>query len=149
MTLRVGKSRIQSSRTPERHREFVEYVRDKKAVGTPLDGDDRSTLLMKQRAKANPDAGIKVFASQTGGTYDFGTPFKDAVKAAGKTDFRFDDLSHAAAITLPREGASEQQLKAISGWKAGIASRYGHIARNDARAVMEKMNKKLVGREQR
>jgi hypothetical protein len=38
-------------------------------------------------------------------------------------------------------------LKAIGGWKSNIVSRYVHLAAEDARAVVEKMNKKILGKE--
>jgi integrase len=106
---------------------------------------EEALRLVKQRAQSLPNPNLKMFTSASGATYDYGTPFKDAVKAAGIADFRFHDLRHTAATALAREGASEQQLKAIGGWKSGIVSRYVHIASNDARAVMERMNKKITG----
>jgi integrase len=72
-------------------------------------------------------------------------PFKGAIKAAGIVDFRFHDLRHTAATALAREGASEQQLKAIGGWKSGVVSRYVHIAGTDAKELLRKMNRKVVG----
>ena len=44
---------------------------------------------------------------------------------------------------LAREGASEQQLKAIGGWKSGIVSRYVHLAAVDGKAVLARMNAKI------
>jgi integrase len=102
--------------------------------------------LMKRRARKKPDPESRVFAGPSGATYDYGTPFKAAVEAAAIVDFRFHDLRHTAATALAREGASEQQHKAIGGWKSGVVSRYVHIASTDAKALLQKMNKKVIGR---
>jgi integrase len=75
-------------------------------------------------------------------------PFEAACRAANVRDFTFHDLRHTAATYLAREGASEQQLKAIGGWKAGVVSRYVHLAAEDARAILEKMNEKILSGKQ-
>jgi hypothetical protein len=54
-------------------------------------------------------------------------------------------LRHSAATYLAREGATEQQLKAIGGWKSNVVSRYVHLAAEDAKAVVERMNNKILG----
>ncbi len=87
----------------------------------------------------------RVFQNSTGGMYGYDGPFKDALARASITDFRFHDLRHSAATYLAREGASEQQLRAIGGWKSGIVSKYVHIAAEDAREVLERMNNKVLG----
>ena len=86
-----------------------------------------------------------MFESVTGSKYDYDEPFKEAVKAAGVTNFRFHDLRHSAATYLAMEGATEAQLRAIGGWKSGVVRKYVHIAATDARDVVAKMNKKIVG----
>jgi integrase len=106
---------------------------------------EEALRLIKQRAESKPDPETNVFASASGAPYDYGTPFKDAVQAAGITDFRFHDLRHTAATALAREGASEQQLKAIGGWKSGAVSRYMHLAAEDAKAVHARMNERILG----
>jgi integrase len=82
-----------------------------------------------------------VFASTrvTDGTYDYTTPFAEACRTAGVERFRFHDLRHSAATYLARAGATTEQLKAIGGWKSGVASRYVHLAGVDAQAVQKKM----------
>jgi integrase len=102
--------------------------------------------LMKRRARKKTDPETKVFSGPSGATYDYATPFKEAVRAAAIADFRFHDLRHTAATALAREGASEQQLKVIGGWKSGIVSRYVHIASTDAKELLRRMNKKVVGK---
>jgi hypothetical protein len=44
-----------------------------------------------------------------------------------------------------REGATEQQLRAIGGWKSHVVSRYVHLAAEDAKAVLERMNERILG----
>ena len=104
---------------------------------------EEALRLIKQRAKLKPHPESRIFVTANGTAYRYGPPFKNAVKTAAISDFRFHDLRHTAATALAREGATEQQLKAIGGWKSGIVNQYVHIASNDARAVIERMNKKI------
>jgi integrase len=70
-----------------------------------------------------------------------------ACEAADVKDFTFHGLRHSSATYLAREGATEQQLKAIGGWKSNIVSRYVHLAAQDAKAVLEKMNERILGKQ--
>lgn len=79
----------------------------------------------------------RVFVSKTGKRYRYCSAFRAACAAAKVTDFTFRGLRHSAATYLAREGAIEQQLKAIGEWKLGIVSRYVHLAAEDAKAVVE------------
>jgi integrase len=102
--------------------------------------------LLKEHGKIRRLDDDPVFLGATSGTrYDYHTPFKAACAAAGVIDFRFHDLRHSAATYLAREGATEQQLKAIGGWKSNVVSRYVHLAAEDAKAVLERMNAKILG----
>ena len=87
-----------------------------------------------------------VFVSPTGRRYRYDKPFRVACEAAGIEDFRFHDLRHSAATYLARDGASEQQLKAIGGWKSGVVSRYVHLAAAETRDVVQKMNERIHGK---
>ncbi|MGH8271886.1 MAG: tyrosine-type recombinase/integrase, partial [Gammaproteobacteria bacterium] len=69
-----------------------------------------------------------------------------ACVSAGIEGFRFHDLRHSAATYLAREGASEQQLKAIGGWKSGVVSRYVHLAATETRDIVQKMNERILGK---
>ena len=86
----------------------------------------------------------RVFANSRGGKFDYAKRFKAAVEAAKLTDFKFHDLRHSAATYLAREGASEQQLRAIGGWKSGVVSRYVHIAAEDAKEILQRMNERIL-----
>jgi integrase len=105
-----------------------------------------SLRLFKEHAKVRPiDDGARVFQSSTGKKYDYGTPFKEALAAAKIENFRFHDLRHSAATYLAMEGATEAQLRAIGGWKSGVVRKYVHIAAQDAKEVVAKMNRKILG----
>jgi integrase len=80
------------------------------------------------------------------GRYDYIKPFNEAVKAAGIESFRFHDLRHTAATYLAQNGATEQQLRAIGGWKSGVVSRYVHLAAEDAKEAMQALANKLDGK---
>jgi integrase len=86
----------------------------------------------------------RVFANARGGKFDYAKRFRIAVDAAKLTDFRFHDLRHSAATYLAREGASEQQLRAIGGWKSGVVSRYVHISAEDAKEILQRMNERIL-----
>jgi integrase len=100
--------------------------------------------LLKEHAKVRRIDTDLVFAAPGGGRYGYHNPFVAAVDAAGISDFRFHDLRHSAATYLAMEGATEQQLRAIGGWKSGVVSRYVHLASTDAKDVLARMNKKIL-----
>jgi integrase len=102
--------------------------------------------LLKEYGKVRQLHRPEVFPGKGRGEYDYAKPFAAAVAAAGIADFRFHDLRHSAATYLAMLGATEQQLRAIGGWKSGIVSRYVHIAANDARGAMQALANKLDGR---
>lgn len=101
--------------------------------------------LLKDHRALRPADDDRVFISVTGKRYDYGDLFESACEAAKVSNFHFHDLRHSAATYLAREGATEQQLKAIGGWKSNVVSRYVHLAAEDAKAVLEKMNNKILG----
>jgi integrase len=86
----------------------------------------------------------RVFLSPTGCRYRYEKAFNAACDAAKIEGFRFHDLRHSAATYLAREGATEQQLRAIGGWKSNVVGRYVHLAAQDAKAVLERMNAKIL-----
>jgi integrase len=107
-------------------------------------------LLHAHHARRDRDVAA-VFPGRAGegGTarrYHYVKPFNAAVEAAGIEAFRFHDLRHSAATYLARLGATEQQLKAIGGWKSGVASRYVHLAAEDVRDTMQALANKLDGK---
>jgi integrase len=109
-------------------------------------GDDGADLSRGATSKPTlADLEGRVFKSATGKRYRYDKPFTAACKAARVEDFTFHALRHSAATYLAREGATEQQLRAIGGWKSNVVSRYVHLTAEDGRAVLEKMNKKILG----
>jgi integrase len=102
--------------------------------------------LLKERGKVRKLSDDRVFNSVTGKRYRYEKLFKAACTAAKIEGFTFHGLRHTAATLLAREGATEQQLKAIGGWKSGVVSRYVHLAAEDAKAVLERMNEKILGK---
>lgn len=102
--------------------------------------------LLTEYAKVRPlDGDQLVFPSPTGKrAHDYSTPFKAAVAAANLQNFRFHDLRHSAATYLAREGATEAQLRAIGGWKSGVVRKYVHIAAEDVKDVLARMNEKIL-----
>ncbi len=101
--------------------------------------------LLKEHGRVRRLDDDRVFRSPKGRRYDYRKGFEAACAAAAVKDFTFHGLRHSAATYLAREGATEQQLKAIGGWKSGVVSRYVHLAAEDAKAVVERMNAKILG----
>lgn len=102
--------------------------------------------LIRERAKVRSLHVNDVFPGVGRGVYDYKKPFAAALEAAGILDFRFHDLRHSAATYLAMQGASEQQLRAIGGWKSGIVSRYVHLAATDAKSALQKLADKIDGK---
>jgi len=101
---------------------------------------------LKQYAKVRQLHRPEVFPGKGRGEYDYAKRFAAAVKAAGIDDFRFHDLRHTSATYLARLGTTEQQLKAIGGWKSGVVSRYVHLAAKDVEDAIQKLADKLDGK---
>ena len=102
--------------------------------------------LLKEHAALPRSVDGYVFRSVTGKRYRYDEPFSVACAAATVQGFTFHGLRHSAATYLAREGASEQQLKAIGGWKSGVVGRYVHLAATDTRDVVQKMNERILGK---
>ena len=92
-----------------------------------------------------PAGTTRVFYSKTGKVYRYAKPFAAACKAAKIRNFTPHAIRHTSATLLAREGASEQQLKAIGGWKSNVVSIYVHMAAEDAKGVVKRMNRKILG----
>lgn len=103
--------------------------------------------LLTEHGKVRRLGDDRVFVSKTGKRYRYGKAFRAACAAANVKDFTFHGLRHSAATYLAREGATEQQLKAIGGWKSNVVSRYVHLAAEDAKVVLQKMNDRILGKQ--
>ena len=100
--------------------------------------------LLKQPGKVRDIHGGPVFPlTSKGKPYAYHKPFKAAVAAAGITSFRFHDLRHTSATYLARNGATEQQLRAIGGWKSHVVNRYVHLAAEDVKHLFDQLAKKV------
>lgn len=105
-----------------------------------------SKRLFHQLAEAEHEATDQVFKNESGrGTYQYSKLFKAAAAAADVKGLVFHSIRHSAATYLARQGATEQQLKAIGGWRSNVVSRYVHLASADTKTVVVEMNKKLIG----
>jgi integrase len=136
----------------------------KRAILNATKNDERRALsltgpaltLLQERAKVRridtdlvfpaplPD---KLAASEKKpGRFDYAKPFRDAVKAAGITDFRFHDLRHTAASYLAMNGATTAELAAVLGHKTlTMVKRYSHLTELHVAGVVERMTDKVFG----
>jgi integrase len=102
--------------------------------------------LLTEYARVRPIDGSKlVFPSPTGKACDYIAAFNAAVAAAGIQNFRCHDLRHSAATYLALEGATEAQLRAVGGWKSSEVRKYLDIGAQDAKDVLARMNRKILG----
>ena len=71
-----------------------------------------------------------VFCNVDGKPFDRITvSFKNALKVAGITDFRFHDLRHTFASQLAMDGIEGRTLQELGRWKSPeMASRYTHLS---------------------
>jgi integrase len=101
--------------------------------------------LLRAHREAHPDEESVFVPERHGQLYNYREPFIEACQRAGVKSFHFHDLRQTAATYLARLGATEQQLKAIGGWKSNVANRYVHLAAEDAKELLERMNNKILG----
>ncbi len=102
--------------------------------------------LVSTLAEIKHEGTDPVFRNASGrGKYQYHKLFREAVKSAGITGLVFHGLRHTAASWLAGNGATEQQLRAIGGWKSNVVSRYVHLAANDTRVAVEGLAEKVLG----
>jgi len=104
--------------------------------------------LMREHIKVRQLQGELVFPSHNGKkAMDIRTPFDNALKQAGITDFRFHDLRHSAASYLAMSGASLAEIAEVLGHKTlSMVKRYAHLSEAHTSAVVEKMNNAIFNR---
>jgi integrase len=113
-----------------------------------LTGEAKKLIAALSEADHEPTDQVFKNASDRG-RYQYAKLFDAALVAAGIDGFTFHGLRHSAATYLAQQGATEQQLKAIGGWKSNVVSRYVHLASHDTRAVVAAMNEKIMGAPQK
>ena len=77
---------------------------------------------------------------------DLRTPFNNALKAAGITDFCWHDLRHSTASWLAMSGASMLEIAAVLGHKSmAMTKRYSHLSEAHTANVLSNMTAKMFG----
>ncbi|MBL8226025.1 MAG: site-specific integrase [Chromatiales bacterium] len=109
----------------------------------------QALTALKAHAKVRPLApDARVFASDEAGKYPFqyGAPFRAAVKAAKLKDFKFHDLRHCAASYMAQDGASLLEIGTVLGHKSQqTTARYAHLAADSSKALVARvLGKKLA-----
>jgi integrase len=83
---------------------------------------------------------------KTARVFDYAKAFREAVTAAGLTDFRFHDLRHTAASYLAMNGATTGEIAAVLGHKTlAMVKRYAHLSDQHVAGVVERMTDKIFG----
>lgn len=115
-----------------------------------VSGEALRLLQAHSRERVHSDNDLVFYSpGRSGGRsiYNYHDPFVAAVKAAGVEDFHFHDLRHSAATYLARAGATEQQLRAVGGWKSNVVNKYVHLAGDDVKDLLTNLSKKVGGTE--
>lgn len=101
--------------------------------------------LIEALAKVPHSSADAVFKNVSGrGEYQYHDAFETALEAANISGLVFHGLRHTAASWLASQGATEQQLRAIGGWKSNVVSRYVHLAAKDTRDVVQKLSERMT-----
>lgn len=102
--------------------------------------------LIREHSKIRRIDNPFVFVAADGkAAFQYHKPFMAACEAAGVKQFTFHCLRHSAATLLAANGATEQQLRAIGGWRSNVVNRYVHLAATDAKAALAKLSAKVDG----
>lgn len=103
--------------------------------------------LMKQHSKIRHVNSEFVFPSYNlKNPIDLRTPFENALKRAGISDFRWHDLRHSCASYLAMNGASLAEIAEILGHKTlQMVKRYAHLSDAHTSKVVARMNEKIFG----
>jgi integrase len=103
----------------------------------------QALTALKEHAKVRPlSPEARVFASDETGKYPFqyGEPFRVAVKAAGLANFRFHDLRHSAASYMAQAGASLLEIGVVLGHRSQqTTARYAHLAADSSKALVTRV----------
>jgi integrase len=126
-------------------RAILGHTKNGEPRATWLHGEARQLLAEHWERQGRPAPQARVFIGEGDKPYSYRDPFGQACERAKVANFTFHCLRHSAATYLARLGATEQQLKAIGGWKSNVVSRYVHLAAEDARGVLEQMTNKILG----
>jgi len=113
----------------------------------PLTG--HALALMKEHSKLRRIDTDLVFPSNHNPKQpiDIRTPFENALKRAGISDFRFHDLRHSAASYLAMNGASLAEIAEVLGHKTlQMVKRYAHLSEAHTAGVVAKMNERFLGK---
>lgn len=99
-------------------------------------------LLQKKQQNLN-----FIFPSKNGfKPMDFRFPWKQALKAASISNFKFHDLRHSAASFLLMTGASLAEVAEVLGHKTlAMVKRYAHLSESHTSNVVSRMNEKIFG----
>lgn len=113
------------------HGEALRLLRERRDAVIAAKGDDNI-------------ADELVFPGANGrGRFDYASPFADAKKAAGITNFKFHNLRSSSATYLAAQGASEREIRSIGGWRSNAVNRYISHAAIDTRARTQRLADKL------
>lgn len=127
-----GWARIQKTKNGERR-------------GIPIKSD---ALIAMRDLYNNRPSDIFVFPNESNsGPFDIRRSWEKAIKQAHIEDFRFHDLRHTCASYLRMDGASDGEIADVLGHKTlQMVKRYAHVSDKHKSDVVEKMNKKIFGK---
>lgn len=125
---------------------LLEHTKNGERRAVPLVGKALEILTEYKRVHQRIDTPL-VFPSEDGTKHaECRMAWRNAVKKAELTNFRFHDLRHTAASYLAMNGASLIEIAAVLGHKTlSMVKRYSHLSEQHTAAVVERMNRAVFG----
>lgn len=109
---------------------MLEHTKNQERLGLPL--NDKVKNLLTELKRVRHINSPYVFHTSTGTKFDgskIGRWFRQALREAGITDFRFHDLRHTFASWLVQNGVDLYLVQRLLGHKTGeMTRRYTHLA---------------------
>ncbi len=132
----------------------IDFVRSVITLHETKNGERRilplagyALTLIKELANSRPPDCDWVFpGNDRKAPVDIRTPWENALKRAGISDFKFHDLRHSCASYLAMDGASLAEIAEILGHKTlQMVKRYAHLSDSHTSKVVARMNEKIFG----
>jgi integrase len=129
----------------ERHQFTLDHTKNGESRTVPLTGLAYDLLVARFQHR-RMDTDLVFPGRDPAKAVDLRTPFDNALKEAGITDFCWHDLRHSCASFLAMSGASLLEIGAVLGHKsANMTKRYAHLSTAHTANVLESMTAKMFG----
>ena len=129
----------------ERRQFTLDHTKNGESRTVPLTGLAYD-LLLERFQNRRMDTDLVFPGRDPAKVVDLRTPFDNALKEAGITDFCWHDLRHSCASYLAMSGASLLEIGAVLGHKsANMTKRYAHLSVSHTANILSNMTSKMFG----